>query len=135
MIEIEDMNGGTEMERLTEHQNGMVIVPTGINIMDIFKRLAAYEDTGLTPEEIPRWVPVGERLPVESEYRDKSTGELVPLLVCVKGTEYPFRAMYDGKSWGDGWSRIAVTHWMALPKAPKEAAEAEKERRKINDIT
>lgn len=95
-----------------------------MQLLAAFDELKAYRATGLTPEEIPHWIAVSERLPIESEYRDKSTGELVPLLVCVKGTEYPFRAMYDGKSWGDGWSRIAVTHWMPLPAAPKEALNA-----------
>lgn len=52
------------------------------------------------------------------EYRDEY-GELIPFLVCEDGTEYPFRAMYDGKSWGDGLFAIPVTHWMPLPEAPK----------------
>ncbi len=56
-----------------------------------------------------------------TEYRDEY-GELIPFLVCVKGTQYPFRAMYDGKVWGDGISRIPVTHWMPLPQPPKEDA-------------
>lgn len=62
------------------------------------------------------WIPANE--PPE-EYRDKS-GELIPFLVCEKGTEYPFRAMYDGKRWGDGFFAIHVTHWMPLPEPPKE---------------
>jgi hypothetical protein len=83
-------------------------------------KLAAYEDTGLSPDEIPRWIPVSERLPKENEYRDKATGELIPLLVCARSTEYPFRAFYDGKNWGDGFNRIDVAHWMPLPQPPKE---------------
>ena len=27
------------------------------------KRLAAYEDTGLEPDEIPHWIPVREKMP------------------------------------------------------------------------
>lgn len=81
--------------------------------------LEQYELTGLEPDEIPQWIPVNERLPVESEYREKDTGELIPLLVCVKDTKYPFRAMYDGKSWGDGISKLDVTYWMSLPQPPK----------------
>ena len=61
------------------------------------------------------WIPANEP---PKEYRDEY-GELIPFLVCEDGTEYPFRAMYDGKSWGDGLFAIPVTHWMPLPEPPK----------------
>ena len=51
-------------------------------------------------------------------YRDEYE-ELIPFLVCCKGTEYPFRALYDGTTWGDGIGRLDVTHWMPLPEPPK----------------
>lgn len=72
-------------------------------------------------KEERRWIPTSERLPVLSEYRERGTRELIPILVCVKGTEYPFRAMYDGKNWGDGISIIEVTHWQPLPQPPEES--------------
>lgn len=65
---------------------------------------------------IQRWIPASEP---PKEYINKYR-ELTPFLVCVKGTEYPFRALYDGKRWGDGLDEIFVTHWMPLPEAPKE---------------
>lgn len=61
------------------------------------------------------WIPANEP---PKEYRDEY-GELIPFLVCENGTEYPFRAMYDGKTWGDGFFAIPVTHWMPLPQPPK----------------
>lgn len=67
---------------------------------------------GVTVQE---WIPASEP---PTEYRDEY-GELIPFLVCESGTEYPFRAMYDGKVWGDGLSAIPVTHWMPLPEPPK----------------
>lgn len=51
-------------------------------------------------------------------YRD-DYGELIPFLVCCRNTEYPFRAVYDGTTWGDGIGRLKVTHWMPLPEPPK----------------
>lgn len=63
----------------------------------------------------------GEWISVEKPpetYRDES-GELIPFLVCCKGTVYPFRAVYDGTTWGDGIGRLKVTHWMPLPEPPK----------------
>lgn len=54
------LKGRTDMERLTVktvvYQNGkleiIVGMKCGVEFKDIFDRLAAYEDTGLEPEEI-----------------------------------------------------------------------------------
>ena len=67
---------------------------------------------GVTVQE---WVSVAEP---PKEYRDEY-GELIPFLVCAEGTDYPFRAMYDGKTWGDGIFAIHVKWWMPLPQPPK----------------
>ena len=66
-------------------------------------------------------VTVQEWIPAEcppKEYRDEY-GELIPFLVCEECTDYPFRAMYDGKTWGDGIFAIHVKWWMPLPQPPK----------------
>ena len=68
---------------------------------------------GVTVQE---WIPAEEP---PKEYRDKY-GELIPFLVCEEGTDYPFRAMYDGKTWGDGIFAVPVKWWMHLPAPPKE---------------
>ena len=80
------------------------------NIVD---RLAAYEDTGLIPEEVQqmRWIPVEERLPEEKQrviVRCERVGTSVGWIL-----------------WGNWMADIGpdagkVTHWMPLPKAPKE---------------
>ena len=67
---------------------------------------------GVTVQE---WIPASEP---PKEYRDEY-GELIPFLVCEEGTDYPFRAMYDGKTWGDGVFAIHVKWWMPLPQPPK----------------
>ena len=67
---------------------------------------------GVTVQE---WIPAEE--PPE-EYRDEY-GELIPFLVCAEGTDYPFRALYDGKTWGDGIFAIPAKWWMPLPPPPK----------------
>ena len=67
---------------------------------------------GVTVQE---WISASEP---PKEYRDEY-GELIPFLVCVEGTDYPFRAMYDGKTWGDGIFAIHVKWWMPLPQPPK----------------
>ena len=68
---------------------------------------------GVTVQE---WFSVAEP---PKEYRDEY-GELIPFLVCEEDTDYPFRAMYDGKTWGDGIFDIPVKWWMHLPAPPKE---------------
>ena len=67
---------------------------------------------GVTVQE---WISVAEP---PKEYRDEY-GELIPFLVCAEDTDYPFRAMYDGKTWGDGIFAIHVKWWMPLPNPPK----------------
>ena len=68
---------------------------------------------GVTVQE---WIPESEP---PKKYRDEY-GELIPFLVCAEGTDYPFRAMYDGKTWGDGIFAVPVKWWMHLPAPPKE---------------
>ena len=67
---------------------------------------------GITVQE---WISAAE--PPE-EYRDEY-GELIPFLVCEEGTDYPFRALYDGKTWGDGIFEINVKWWMPITQPPK----------------
>lgn len=78
-----------------------------------FDRLAAYEDTGLTPEEVQqmRWISVEERLPEEKQrviVRCERVGTSVGWIL-----------------WGNWMTDIGpgagkVTHWMPLPQPPKE---------------
>ena len=70
-------------------------------------------DSGVT---VQKWISAAEP---PKEYRDEY-GELIPFLVCEEDTDYPFRAMYDGKTWGDGIFAVPVKWWMHLPAPPKE---------------
>ena len=114
------------MERYTEKhygENGYYLSCSGncetlkcgdCGILDkIVDRLAAYEDTGFTPEEVQqmRWIPVEERLPEEKQR---------VIVRCERvGTSAGWIL------WGNWMTDIGpgagkVTHWMPLPKAPKE---------------
>lgn len=62
------------MERFTKKIDGVWTAsckygsyPCTIVTQEVIDRLAAYEDTGFTPEEVQqmRWIPVEERLPKE----------------------------------------------------------------------
>ena len=102
---------------------------TPITLGDHLDAAASALEAADKREEAQKWIPVGERLPTVSEYRngDKfksmDSNELVPFLVCCEDTEIPFRAFYDGKNWGDGWGKQNVTHWQPLPNPPKEEIE------------
>jgi hypothetical protein len=86
---------------------------------DICDRLAAYEDTGLEPGEIPHWISVSVPPKAEGWY-----------LVAIKcDTEYhveqDFYATDIAKEHGHepGFCKARhfhITHWMPLPAAPKE---------------
>lgn len=84
-------------------------------LKNIALRLAAYEDTGLAPEEVQqmRWIPVEERLPEEKQrviVRCERVGTSVGWIL-----------------WGNWMTDIGpgagkLTHWMPLPQPPKEAS-------------
>lgn len=90
-------------------------------LKNIALRLAAYEDTGLTPEEVQqmRWIPVEERLPEQENtqvlmtdgecHYISSRNNMVRFLDC-EGIFIPGKA-------GAG---VKVTHWMPLPQPPKD---------------
>ena len=118
------------MERFTKKVDGVWTAlcnygssPYPVVTQEIIDRLAAYEDTGLAPEEVQqmRWIPVEERLPEEENaqvlmtdgegWYISSRNEMVRLLDC-EGIFIPGKA-------GAG---VKVTHWMPLPQPPKEAS-------------
>ena len=98
-----------------------------------FDRLAAYEDTGLAPEEVQqmRWIPVEERLPEEQgQYIVFADGKVTTDCFCVCN-DIKRWLRYDGRLnalYIDPYSSKLtreppyprVTHWMPLPAAPKE---------------
>lgn len=105
----------------------------GCPIALAFNRLAAYEDTGFTPEEVQamRWIPVEERLPEkEGVYIVCVDGEVKWDAYCMfEGVERWL--CYDGRLnalYIDPYSSKLtreppyprVTHWMPLPQPPKE---------------
>ena len=102
------------MERLTmRNSDGSVSQPTGTTVEAVFYRLAAYEDTGLEPEEITPLIPPPND-PLTLEELREMNGEPVWVeclgskdysvwaIVCLNGiqTKY-FYADFD--YYGDEW--------------------------------
>jgi hypothetical protein len=83
-------------------------------IRDRYTRLAI---SALEKQLNNGWIAVCDKTP--TNFRNKY-GELIPFLVCLKYTEYPFRAFYDGEKWGDGAFEVNVIAWQPLPSAYKE---------------
>lgn len=121
------------MERFTKKVDGVWTAlckygdsPYPVVTQEIIDHLAAYEDTGLTPEEFQqmRWIPVEERLPEEGKRCLLYTP--CDRILCV--------GYYAGKDeWQHRhkWRLVTamrstqtltkkVTHWMPLPQLPKE---------------
>ena len=74
--------------------------------------LAEHMPTLTPPNE---WRGVEEGLP--EIYLDEE-GNNIPFLVCGPDSKYPFRALFIGNSWFNGWDPVEVTHWMPLPAPP-----------------
>ena len=74
--------------------------------------LAEHMPTLTPPNE---WRGVEEGLP--EIYLDEE-GNNIPFLVCGPDSKYPFRALFIGNSWFNGWDPVEVTHWMPLPAQP-----------------
>ena len=120
------------MERLTYRDaNGELWYSDNGTERDRLHRLAAYEDTGFTPEEVQqmRWIPVEERLPVaQGEYIVTACDEGCPYgegiwysTVVVVADYYKGCWTWDDYRCEYDLSDI-VTHWMPLPQLPKEAS-------------
>ena len=133
------------MERLTKKVDGVWTVlcnygssPYPVVTQEIIDRLAAYEDTGFTPEEVRqmRWIPVEERLPEER-------GQYIVFVdVDGKVTTDFYWVCEDIKRWlsyNGGFNAFyidpysskptreppypRVTHWMPLPPGPSAKGE------------
>ena len=128
------------MERFTKKVDGVWTAsceygssPCPVVTQEIIDRLAAYEDTGLAPEEVQkmRWIPVEERLPEEEgTYAVCVDGEVKWDAYCMFGGKGRWLC-YDGRLnalYIDPYSSEPtreppyprVTHWMPLPAVPKE---------------
>ena len=114
------------MERLTHPRSSGI--KTGYwspNKKDeLVERLAAYEDTGLTPEEIERlkeqhrWIPVEERLPEEDTIVLLTVSGLYSCITFSDAIELG-NLCSDGEWFIEGypdWDDPNVTAWMPLPE-------------------
>ena len=101
----------------------------GCPIALAFDRLAAYEDTGLTPEEVQqmRWISVEERLPGDSDGAVLLTNEKT-VIIGYRNQLFGLDGQYEifAPAIKKGGGYMQVTHWMPLPKLPKEEPNGKK---------
>jgi hypothetical protein len=136
------------MERLTEFWEGTYILSmkargAGYDHYSVLSRLAAYEDTGLEPDEIPHWIPVSERLPepeanvlIWQSYREDAPYANITIGHLHQESDLRRKPYWTWIAYGadmvhpkiEAWHRADficpgdefVTHWMPLPQPPKE---------------
>jgi hypothetical protein len=94
-----------------------------VDIDAVVRRLAAYEDTGLEPEEVARlanpWISVEERLPEESDYINWKFN------VLMRAGDRVLEGYHANGHWTRANSAHTndlppITHWMPLPGLPKK---------------
>lgn len=67
------------------------------------------------------WIPVTEKLPEPpKENQELDYSPLDVYLVSLNKEDYPVRAFWDGKDFGDGMFKLDVKAWMPLPKPYEE---------------
>lgn len=124
------------MERLTKKVDGVWTAlckygssPYPVVTQEIIDRLAAYEDTGLAPEEVQvmRWISVEERLPGDSDGAVLLTNEKT-VIIGYRNQLFGLDGQYGifAPAIKKGGGYMQVTHWMPLPKLPKEEPNGKK---------
>lgn len=142
------------MERLTESENkyygdqqhirqmcymgfdGTCEYPTcnGCQILKMYRELAAYQDTGLTPAEITDgklltgWIPVSKILPKERGYYLAVVKRVAPedlggnafMVKIMRWMGHDWRYAYHVPGWINEKITDTVTYWIPLPQPPKE---------------
>ena len=63
------------------------------------------------------WIPVDVKLPPEPKPNHIFKGDIY-LIATEKGT-IPFRAMWNGEYFTDGFEKLKVIAWMPLPAMPE----------------
>ncbi|MEG0988699.1 MAG: DUF551 domain-containing protein [Clostridium sp.] len=113
------------MTRITKTSGGVPVIPHD-RIRDAACVLAAYEDTGLTPEEIidgkllTGWISVGERLPDEPDNGMIELGNLTEYIVMIFGATKATVLYYAGDGeWYSYGEFYKVVAWMPLPEPYK----------------
>ena len=63
------------------------------------------------------WIPCSEKMPPEpTENPEFEYKPLELYLVSLEGTKYPFRAIWNGHDFTNGWSKVDAVAWMPLPE-------------------
>ena len=129
------------MERVTKKVDGVWTAlcnygssPYPVVTQKVIDRLAAYEDTGFTPEEVRqmRWIPLEEGPPEEiGVYLVVACDEYLTRDKRIWNGTIMGEGFYGEEGWDMEYSGYIhditgmVTHWMPFPDFPKEETDGE----------
>lgn len=86
------------------------------------RRYSCAEKLGPILEEAKKdgWIPCSKELPPKPERNPLFGEEKVELYLVSAGDEfYPFRVIWNGKDFTDGFSKVDAEAWMPLPEPYK----------------
>lgn len=63
------------------------------------------------------WIPVDVKLPPEPKPNHSFKGDIY--LIATKKATVPFRAVWNGEYFSDGFEKLEVIAWMPLPAMPE----------------
>lgn len=112
------------MERFTDWMDDEKTEVSIVNykMRDAMLQLAAYEDTGLTPEQIMDgrllmgWISVADRLPETSGVMLEDEKILIILADGTRTISFYINTVQGKKIFFDGWDTYNPIAWMPLPE-------------------
>ncbi len=111
------------VNRVAEEYGNQVISSNDLEIIGALPSLYPLQDfeekaiQRVVRNNTDEWIPCERELPPQPQPNIVFENKPLELyLVTIKNTEYPFRAIWNGKIFTDGFSKVDAIAWQPLPK-------------------